>query len=67
MKQIIQGVKNAITNQREELANKRMSICKKCEYLKESDIFGYRCDSCGCILKYKVRSDSSCPEGKWDE
>lgn len=59
----------------EEIANNRLDICNTC-YLISDD--KERCDKnksinvgikevngCGCVLKFKIRSDSKCPLNKW--
>jgi predicted nucleic acid-binding Zn-ribbon protein len=62
----------------EELATRRASICAECPHMEPSKIVeqirddklvkvkGHICGSCGCILSFKLRSESSkCPEDKW--
>lgn len=66
MKKIIQGVKNHLIKGKTSLSKSRMSICLDCEHLVNDNVFGKRCGECGCILKYKTKSeDSSCPVDKW--
>jgi hypothetical protein len=65
MKRIIKGIVNHHTQGETELSEKRMSICKACPNSYDDVILGKRCRLCGCILKYKVKSDGSCPDGKW--
>jgi hypothetical protein len=54
------------------LANKRLDICKGCEFKKET-IKGYRwstvCSACGCPLSKKVFSSlfNPCPKKKWED
>lgn len=46
----------------EELA-KRVEICSTCPNL---DTEQFRCNVCGCFLKYKTAwAKEKCPEGKW--
>lgn len=46
----------------EEL-ERRLSICATCPLLDKDQ---FRCNSCGCFLKYKAGwADQNCPEGKW--
>ena len=46
----------------DEVINKRLEICRGCEYLTKSN----RCKKCGCFMKIKARlSTASCPIGKW--
>ena len=72
MKEILKGVYNHHVKGETELSESRMKICmapddnyedKKCH--KEDVVFGYRCKECGCVLKYKVKSDEGCPIKKW--
>lgn len=62
----------------EHLAKARASICAKCPHAKNSEVVkkividnrtkeirGMYCDVCGCNLTAKVRSQDSCPKGKW--
>jgi hypothetical protein len=64
MKEIAKGIKRHLVDGETELSSKRMSICLKCDDREES-LAGDRCKLCGCILKFKTKSDSSCPAGKW--
>lgn len=64
MKEIIKGISNHYTDNKVELSEQRMKICRKCEHIKEH-FLGEQCGKCGCILKFKTKSDSSCPVGKW--
>jgi len=46
-----------------EIAEERMSICKKCEHF-----FSYTqsCTKCGCFMKVKtILSAAKCPVRKW--
>lgn len=57
--------KNKITGKRrkvtQEERDKRMSICRGCEFLR-----GLRCAKCGCNMNIKTRLVSgNCPMGKW--
>jgi hypothetical protein len=60
------------TEKEKELANKRLDMCKGCEFRKEN-IKGYKwsaiCGACGCPLSKKVFSPvfNSCPKEKWEE
>lgn len=47
----------------EELAEKRMDICRQCPFYLSMT---HQCKKCGCImnLKTKIR-DAKCPIGKW--
>ncbi len=41
--------------------NRRLSICRECEFLKNS-----RCEKCGCFMNFKAKlSSEHCIEGKW--
>jgi hypothetical protein len=60
------------TEKEKELANKRLDVCKGCEFRKET-IKGYKwstiCSACGCPLSKKVFSNAfnPCPKGIWEE
>lgn len=55
----------------------RAGLCSICEFVDSSIIFkrvredkypkiqGKKCKKCGCILSYKIRSNSNCPISKW--
>lgn len=48
----------------DDIPNKRMSICKSCEYYVENPI--KKCSNCGCLLEPKVRAKfMNCPIKKW--
>jgi hypothetical protein len=43
---------------------RRASICDSCEELDREQ---YRCNVCGCWLRFKISwRDQECPKGKWD-
>lgn len=47
------------------IANKRLEICEKCEFLFKPT---FSCKKCGCFMKVKARlKDSRCPENKWEK
>lgn len=47
----------------QEEIDARLSICKSCEFFRESSS---RCVKCGCFLKVKTMfKTQSCPIGKW--
>lgn len=47
----------------DEELNNRVSICSTCPNL---DAEHFRCNVCGCMLKYKTAwAKEKCPEGKW--
>lgn len=49
----------------ETVYQKRMSICRKCEYF---DKISMRCKHCGCFLQQKARvALDSCPINRWTE
>jgi len=60
------------TQEQKELAQKRLDICKGCEYKKET-VKGQKwsviCDACGCPLSKKVFSKlfNPCPKQKWGD
>jgi len=48
-----------------EVREKRMDICRACDYYDDRQI---RCRHCGCFLEHKARfAIDSCPIGKWKE
>jgi hypothetical protein len=59
------------TMEQKELAQKRLDICKSCEFKKET-ISGIKwstvCGACGCPLSKKVFSSlfNPCPKQKWE-
>lgn len=73
-KQIYEGIKNSVMRDDfvEEVAAKRMAICKECI---EIDLKGSKCEvtgtqpccgNCGCSLGFKTRALSAeCPIGEW--
>lgn len=63
----------------EELASKRLEVCKGCRYFKDEpihffhvtdnnlpDVTGKSCGKCGCILSYKLRQSLK-PCSKWSK
>lgn len=71
---ILEGIKNNIFKKEhvEEIAESRMTICRRCPYLDKignsCSVPGTQpcCKECGCRLSWKTRSLSSdCPQGFW--
>lgn len=62
IKHIAQGLQNLVSagDTVEEEAARRLEICKGCQPHNT-----VQCESCGCLLSLKSRSDSDCPDGKW--
>lgn len=53
-------------NKNEQLARKRIAICKKCKSLAHIDMLGDICNECGCVLDAKARViDEKCELNKW--
>ena len=53
-------------NKNEQLARKRIAICKKCKSLEHIDMLGDICGECGCVLDAKARViDEKCELNKW--
>jgi hypothetical protein len=51
----------------ENIAKRRMSVCKKCPYFKIHEDGGKHCNACGCDLSIKTTVATEwCPEKKWD-
>jgi hypothetical protein len=65
MKEILKGMINHHLDNTTKESIRKMAICKPCDKAYEDSTFGLRCSACGCILKYKTKSDSNCPENKW--
>jgi hypothetical protein len=65
MKEIVKGIKRHHLDGETKESIRRMSICNSCDSKMEDPLFGARCKECGCILKYKVKSNSTCPLKKW--
>jgi rRNA maturation endonuclease Nob1 len=66
MKEILKGITNHHLDGETKESIRKMSICKGCDESYNDVVFGLRCAKCGCILKYKTKSDSDCPLGKWN-
>ncbi len=73
---IVSGYAKVLTNQNEELKDKRLKICISCELVSEHPVFGYICSKnkstkegkvgCGCVLAAKTRLENGeCPLNKW--
>lgn len=63
---IIKGWYYKIFNKHEELARRRITICKKCKSCIHIDLVGDICDECGCVLAAKARVlDEQCELNKW--
>lgn len=69
---ILQGWKNLAFPAEEakkylqELENRRLAICKECEFGEKEITLTSRCKDCGCFLKAKARcTDCGCPQAKW--
>lgn len=47
----------------QEQSNRRLDICKKCEYFRELTKI---CKLCHCIIPLKVKFDlAECPDKRW--
>ena len=63
-KSAIKHVRSGMKNASEKEIDKRMEICKGCEFFIEGE--KPRCSKCGCHLNLKARWESSkCPIDKW--
>jgi uncharacterized paraquat-inducible protein A len=51
------------TPEQEAEAERRLEICKECQFLKGEDF--PVCGACGCPLKGKVYTGRNCPIQKW--
>lgn len=65
MKNIAKGIYNHHFKDETEMSKHKLSICNSCEFNKDTPLLGNTCQLCGCVIKYKVKSDSKCPDGKW--
>lgn len=66
LRNIIKGWYYNLFNKNEELARKRISICKKCKSCVHIEMLGDICDECGCVLEAKARvKDEQCELNKW--
>ena len=64
MRNISDRFKNVIIHD-EDIVNKRLDICKGCEFLFKPT---NTCKKCGCFMKVKTKiATSSCPIGKWEK
>jgi len=56
-------IKSGLKHADDDIKEKRAAICDSCPLIDKEN---YKCNSCGCYLKYKISWEtSSCPEGKW--
>jgi hypothetical protein len=63
IKAVSEHVGSGLEEASDEIKEKRASICDTCPLLDREN---YRCNKCGCYLKFKISwKTSSCPEGKW--
>lgn len=53
-----------LTNQKQDLANKRLNICNACEHKEYYKGIGDICGLCGCPLQAKTRVENEQCE-KW--
>lgn len=65
IKYIIQGFFHHIISKFKELKYhklyaERYEICNKCSFNKNGI-----CSDCGCIIKFKTKSDAKCSQNKW--
>ena len=64
MRSISDRFKNVIIHD-EDIVNKRLDICKGCEFLFKPT---NTCKKCGCFMDVKTKiATSSCPVGKWEK
>lgn len=63
----IKHVKSGFKAIPEEEKQKRMEICRSCEFIDNNKPENPRCHQCGCFLNIKAGWESeSCPIGKWE-
>lgn len=59
---VISGLQGGRILATAELAETRLGICQKCEFLMKTS----RCAKCGCFVAAKVKAEmSKCPVGNW--
>ena len=64
MRKISERFKNVIIHD-EDIVNKRMDLCKGCEFLLKPT---NNCRKCGCFMDIKTKiATSRCPIGKWEK
>jgi hypothetical protein len=53
----------------DDIIEKRLSLCKKCEFAIGPKLHPDRkvkCNKCGCLINHKIRlKESFCPINKW--
>jgi hypothetical protein len=60
---IIMGWYYFITNQKNDLARKRLKICVECPRMSRGV-----CTYCGCVLQAKARIlEETCPASRWPD
>ena len=62
---IVRGVLGHYFNGDTPESKRRMEICTKCPNVEEGGALGPRCGLCGCVLKFKTKSESKCPDNRW--
>jgi hypothetical protein len=52
-----------------KLAQQRLEICKGCDSMVESVVFGFKCNECGCPIGKKIFTDmmGTCDLKKWNK
>jgi rubrerythrin len=57
-------IKAGLPQTSDEEKERRAAICESCDQLNKEE---YRCNVCGCFLKYKISwADQTCPRDKWE-
>lgn len=50
----------------DEVFEKRMSICRGCEFVRVLPVVGEQCSVCNCVMALKARIKiTACPKDKW--
>ena len=57
------------TPEQSDLAEKRLKICRGCDSMVESVVYGYKCGECGCPIGKKIFTPKmgTCDLHKWDK
>lgn len=50
----------------DETYQKRLDICRACEFIRILPVVGEQCQKCGCMMKVKAKiAHVKCPIDKW--
>jgi uncharacterized paraquat-inducible protein A len=64
-KAVLTQVASGFPTATDEEIKKRAEICSTCPFLNKEE---YKCNKCGCFLKYKIPwATSECPLNNWNK